>query len=142
MRNSMNTLDEKYSTTGVMLLRISLGIVWIAHALLKWFVFTIPGFASWLESQGLPGFMAWPVFLMEIVGGLMILTGYYGRYVSIALVPILLVAVFTHLPNGWVHTNTGGGWEFPMFLVLASLAHVLIGDGRFALRSKQNLLSV
>jgi len=137
----MNIVDETYGATGAMLLRLGLGVMWIAHALLKWFVFTIPGFTGWLESQGLPVLMAWPVFLFELIGGVMILIGLYGRYVSAALVPIMLVAAWTHVSNGWLHTNVGGGWEYPMFLVIASIAHVLIGDGRFAIRSNQFLIS-
>ena len=137
----MNLIDETYGATGAMLLRLGLGSMWIAHALLKWFVFTIPGFAGWLESQGLPAFMAWPVFLVELTGGVMILIGFYGRYFSAALVPIMLIAAWTHVSNGWLHTNEGGGWEYPMFLVLASIVHALIGDGRFAIRSNQAPIS-
>ncbi|MCF6289287.1 MAG: DoxX family protein [Proteobacteria bacterium] len=133
----MNIFDKTYDSTGAMLLRMGLGTMWIAHALLKWFVFTIPGFASWLESQGIPAFMAWPVFLLELIGGTMILIGYYGRYASAILVPVMLVAAWTHIANGWSHTSEGGGWEYPMFLVLASIVHVLLGDGRFAISSKQ-----
>lgn len=133
----MNIIDESYSATGIMLLRLGLGVMWIAHALLKWVVFTIPGFAGWLESQGIPAFMAWPVFLLELTGGVMILIGFYGRYASAILVPIMLVAAWTHVSNGWLHTNEGGGWEYPIFLVIASIAHFLLGDGRFAIRTKQ-----
>jgi len=61
----MTIVDETYGATGATLLRLGLGVMWIAHALLKWFVFTIPGFAGWLESQGIPAYMAWPVFLLE-----------------------------------------------------------------------------
>jgi len=136
----MNIVDETYDTTGAMLLRLGLGVMWIAHALLKWFVFTIPGFAVWLESQGIPPSMAWPVFLLELTGGVMILIGFYGRYFSAILVPILLVAAWTHVSNGWLHTSTGGGWEYPMFLVVASIAHVFLGDGRFAMRTNQFLI--
>ncbi len=136
----MNIVDETYSATGAMLLRLSLGLMWIAHALFKWFVFTIPGFADWLASQGIPAFMAWPVFLFELVGGVMILIGFYGRYVSAVLAPVMLVAAWTHVSNGWTHTSEGGGWEYPMFLVMASIAHTLLGDGRFAVRSNQALI--
>lgn len=136
----MNIVDENYGATGATLLRLSLGSMWIAHALLKWFIFTIPGFAGWLESQGIPGFMAWPVFLVELIGGVMIFTGLYGRYVSAVLVPVMLVAAWTHVSNGWAHTSDGGGWEYPMFLVIASVVHTLLGDGRFALRSNQALI--
>ena len=135
----MNNADETYGATGAMILRLGLGVMWISHALLKWFVFSIPGFAGWLESQGIPAFMAWPVFLLELMGGVMILIGFYGRYVSAALVPIMLVAAWTHVSNGWLHSSEGGGWEYPMFLVLASIVHFLVGDGRLAIRSKQVL---
>ena len=126
--------NEKQIANGAMLLRIGLGVMWIAHALLKWFVFTMPGLAGWLESQGIPAFIAWPLFLLELVGGIMILAGYYGRYLSLALIPILLGAVWIHAANGWVHTSEGGGWEYPVFLIVASVVHFLIGDGRFAVR--------
>jgi len=136
----MTMIDETYGASGVLILRLGLGMMWISHALLKWFVFSIAGFAGWLESQGLPAFMAWPVFLLELTGGVMIFIGFYGRYVSAVLVPVMLVAAWTHFPNGWVHNSEGGGWEYPMFLVIASIAHVLLGDGRFAMRSKRSLL--
>jgi putative oxidoreductase len=126
--------NENLTATGAAVLRIALGTMWISHALLKWFAFTIAGFAGFLESQGLPAFMAWPVFLLELGGGLMILLGIHGRYLSALLLPVILVATWTHGSNGWVHTSEGGGWEYPLFLVFASIAHILIGDGRFAIR--------
>lgn len=128
----MSSLD-RFSPYGITLLRVALGAIWISHALLKYTVFTIPGFAGFLDSQGLPGFMAWPVFLLELVGGLAILTGFHGRWVSLALMPVMAVAMSTHLPNGWLFTNAGGGWEYPLFLLVASFAHFLVGDGALAL---------
>jgi putative oxidoreductase len=138
----MNTIyiDRQLAPYGVFLLRVALGVMWIAHASLKWFVFTIPGFAIWLDSQGLPASMAWPVFLLELVGGLAIALGLYGRYVSLALVPVMAVAMSTHFGNGWLFVNQGGGWEYPVFLVAASVAHGLLGDGAFAVRSQASLL--
>ncbi len=133
MKVSVAHLPQYYDES-LLLLRLSLAVMWFAHALLKFVVFSIPGFAGWLESQGLPGFMAWPVFLLEIIGGLMILLGYYGRYISIVLMPILLVAFIVHFPNGWSHTSEGGGWEYPAFLMMISIIHFLLGDGRWALK--------
>jgi putative oxidoreductase len=75
---------------------------------------------------------AWPLFLAELIGGLAILTGIYGRMVSLLLLPVLIVATSVHVPNGWVFTAQGGGWEYPAFLVAASIAHILIGDGAYA----------
>ncbi len=133
----MTSNDINYNAAGATLLRLALGSMWVSHAMLKWFAFTMPGFAGWLESQGLPGFMAWPVFLLELVGGLMILLGFYGRQVSAVLIPVMLVAAWTHAGNGWVHNSEGGGWEYPVFLVIASLVHLLIGDGYLALSRTQ-----
>ena len=39
-----------------------------------------------------------------------------------------------HLPNGWVFSSPNGGWEYPVFLIVASIALWLQGDGAAALR--------
>jgi len=119
---------------GVALLRVSLGVMWIAHALLKLFVFTLPGTAQFFASVGFPGFLAYPVFAAELLGGLALVFGVYARQMSLALVPVMAAAAWVHLPNGWVHTSPNGGWEYPVFLVIASLALWLIGDGAMAAR--------
>ena len=124
------------STTdfGTLVLRLALGTMWISHALLKLLVFTLPGTAQFFDSVGFPGWLAYPVFAAEILGGTAILLGIYARQVSLLLVPILLGAVWVHLPNGWVFSAKNGGWEYPVFLAIASLALWLLGDGAYALR--------
>lgn len=119
---------------GIAMLRVSLGTMWIAHALLKWLVFTLPGTAQYFASMGLPGELAYPVFAAELVGGMALVLGVYARQVALALVPVLAVAAWVHLPNGWVHTSAGGGWEYPVFLIAASLALWLLGDGAAAFK--------
>jgi putative oxidoreductase len=119
---------------GATLLRVSLGIMWIAHALLKLLVFTLPGSAQFFASAGIPGFLAYPVFAMEIVGGAALVLGVYARQVSLLLLPIMAGAAWVHLGNGWVHTSPNGGWEYPVFLMVASVASWLLGDGAFVLR--------
>lgn len=136
----MSNIDERLSPYGALILRVALGTMWIAHALLKWSVFTIPGFATWLGAQGFPATFAWPVFLLELVGGLAIVLGIYGRYAALLLIPIMLVAAWTHIPNGWLHTSQGGGWEYPVFLAIGSLVYGLIGNGAFALKSHPEAL--
>jgi len=49
------------------------------------------------------------------------------------LVPILAGATWVHAGNGWVFNAPNGGWEYPVFLISASLAQALLGDGRYAL---------
>ncbi|MEL4887315.1 DoxX family protein [Pectobacterium betavasculorum] len=124
---------------GAFLLRLALGVMWIAHALLKWFVFTLPGTAQYFESVGVPGFLAYPVFIAELAGGIALVLGIYARQVAVLLIPVMIAAAWVHVPNGWVHTSEGGGWEYPLFLIVTSLALWLIGDGAWTLRSSSRL---
>lgn len=123
----------------VFLLRVSLGVMWIAHAMLKLFVFTLPGTAKFFESVGFPGFLAYPVFAFELLGGLALILGIYARQVSLALLPVMLAAAWAHLPNGWVHTSPNGGWEYPVFLAVALIVLWLLGDGAWSLRHSNRL---
>jgi putative oxidoreductase len=127
-------IDTRLAPYGAFALRAALGIMFIAHAYLKIAVFTVPGFAGFLSQVGFPAYLAWPVILAELFGGLAILLGVYGRAVSVALLPVLLGAVLVHAPNGWVFNAPNGGWEYPAFLAFAAVAHVMIGDGAFAVR--------
>ncbi|CAH1042462.1 DoxX family protein [Halomonas sp. TD01] len=111
------------------LLRISLGVMALAHGLLKVFVFTLPGTVGYFESLGLPGVLAYLTITAEIGGGLALLLGIYTRWVSLALVPVLLGAASVHLGNGWLFSNAGGGWEFPIFWTIALLVQAGLGGG-------------
>ena len=115
-------------------LRVALGAMYIAHALLKLMVFTLPGTAAYFADIGLPADFAYVVFAAELGGGAAIVLGLYARQVALALVPVLLGATWAHWPNGWVFSAEGGGWEYPAFLAIASVVLWLLGDGALALR--------
>ena len=116
-----------------LLLCVSLGIMFIAHAGLKVYVFTLPGTAKFFESIGLPGPLAYLTFAAELIGGVLILTGVGTRWAALALVPILLGATWAHAGNGWVFNAPNGGWEYPAFLTIAALVQALLGDGAYSL---------
>ena len=129
---------ERTKDYGIALLRISLGVMLIAHSVvLKYFTFTLPGTAGYFESLGLPGFLAYVVFGMEAVGGILLVLGVRTREVAAALIPILVGALLVHAGNGWVFSNAGGGWEYPLYLIVLSGAQVLLGEGAFAVSSKR-----
>ena len=128
-------IDNRTAPYAAFVLRAALGVMFIAHALLKYSVFTLPGTAKFFESLGLPGPLAYATFAAELIGGALILAGLGTRWVAAALVPVLLGATWAHAGNGWLFTAQNGGWEYPAFLAAAALVQALLGDGRFALAS-------
>ena len=125
---------ERSKEYGIALLRISLGVMFIAHSVvLKYFAYGLAGTAGYFESIGLPAFLAYVVFGMEAVGGILLVLGVRTREVAAALIPILVGALWAHSGNGWVFSNANGGWEYPLYLIVLSAAQVLLGEGAFAL---------
>jgi putative oxidoreductase len=127
-------IDSVTAPVGAFVLRIGLGVMFVAHALLKLFVFTLAGNAQFFESLGLPGLLGYVVFAAELGGGVLLILGIWPRAVALALIPVLLGAAWAHAGNGWLFTNEGGGWEYPVFLAVGAAVQVLIGDGAWALR--------
>ena len=126
-------IDSRTAPYAAFVLRVTLGVMFIAHALLKYYVFTLPGTAKFFESLGLPGPLAYLTFFAELIGGALILAGVYSRWVSAALIPILIGATWAHAGNGWVFTAANGGWEYPAFLTIAAAVQALLGDGKYTL---------
>jgi putative oxidoreductase len=118
------------------LLRVALGAVFLAHALAKLFSFTLPGTARFFEAHGIPGWTAYPVFALELLGGAALLLGSHTRLVATLLLPVMLGALIPHYGNGWMFTNSGGGWEYVAFLLVALAVQALLGDGALALSKR------
>ncbi|MDA5193156.1 DoxX family protein [Govanella unica] len=118
---------------GILLLRVSLGVMSISHGFMKIFLLTIPGTVAFFENVGFPGWFAYPTLFAEIVCGILLVIGVMPRLMALLLLPIQFGALTVHYGNGWIFTNQGGGWEYPAFLVIVALALVLLGDGPFTL---------
>ena len=119
------------------LLRLSLGVVLIAHSLyLKLAVFTLAGTAQFFTSIGLPSSLAYGVFTVEAIAGIALVLGFHSRIAAAAVVPVLMGATWAHWPAGWLFTNANGGWEYPLFLSLTAIVVALLGDGKFSLSSQ------
>jgi len=131
-------IDDRTAPYAALILRIALGAMFIAHALLKVFVVTLPGTVQFFESLGLPGALAYATVAAELVGGAMLILGIATRWVAALLIPVLLGATWAHVPNGWLFTAPKGGWEYPAFLSVAAFAQALLGDGAYSLSSVFN----
>jgi putative oxidoreductase len=119
------------------LLRVTSGVWFLIHALVKVFVFTLPGTVGFFESIGLPGVLAYIVIAAELAGGIALIIGFQTRLVALALSVILLGSIYTpHFAAGFLFSNPNGGWEFPAFWALTLWALALLGDGAYAVTKR------
>ncbi|MEI9804194.1 MAG: DoxX family protein [Pseudolabrys sp.] len=129
-------IDARTAPYAALLLRVSLGALFLAHASLKLFVFTPAGTAAFFGSVGLPPALAYITIAAEVLGGVALVLGLWTRFVAVLLTPILLGAIFTvHGGAGFFFDNAHGGWEYPAFWIVALIVQALLGDGIYALRA-------
>lgn len=127
--------DTRTAPYAALLLRLILGLLFLAHAGLKIFVFTPAGTAAFFGSLGLPGWLAYVTIAWEVLGALALILGIWPRLAALAVIPVLLGALFTvHIHAGFFFNNPKGGWEFLALWIAALLALALIGDGAYALK--------
>ncbi len=129
-------VDHVTPQYGIFLLRVAIGVDWIVHAFLK----TWRGMnthEALLAKNGITPLLAWPTFSLEVIGGCAILLGWYTRQWAAFLLIFLAVVVWIKWPVGWLYSNTGGGWEYPLFWLVAQATLVFAGGGAFALQKTQ-----
>lgn len=63
--------------------RVLLAVLFIMAGIGK--LGNVEGFAGFMESGGVPGILAWPVILFEILGGLALLAGFQTKLAALAL---------------------------------------------------------
>lgn len=128
-------INSSTAPYAALILRLSLGILFLAHVALKIFVFTIPGFVGYFGSLGLPPILAYGVIALELLGGIALIFGIYASWIAVPLALEMLGSIFlVHGANGWLFTNKGGGWEYPAFWAVSLVVLYLLGDGAMALR--------
>src|SRR5690606_20309657 len=94
-------IDSRTAPYAALVLRLALGIMFLAHGLTKVFVFTPAGTAGFFQSIGFPGFLAYPVMAFEVLGGLLLILGVFTRPIAMLAVVQLFVASTAHFANGW-----------------------------------------
>ena len=132
----MNTVSNPTSTQqayGAALLRVTLGTLMLSHGLMKIMIFTVPGTVAYFQSLGLPAAVAYLTMFGEVAGGAAMIAGVLTRLAAALSIPLLLGATWAHFANGWVFSNSGGGWEFPLFLVATAVVVAIQGGGAYSL---------
>jgi putative oxidoreductase len=124
---------EKGVATGAALLRVALGVMYLTHSVvLKVFTFGFAGTAGYFVSLGLPQVTAYLVIAAEVAGGALLIANVATGWIALALLPVLGGALWVHSGNGWVFSANGGGWEYPLFLIVVS---VVVALQAFAVRA-------
>src|SRR3974390_1678306 len=93
MRQETFMIDSRTAPYAALLLRLSLGTLFLAHAGLKFFVFTPAGTAKFFGSVGLPSELAYLVIIAEVLAAIALILGVWTRVVALLATPILLGAI-------------------------------------------------
>ncbi|AWD65305.1 MULTISPECIES: DoxX family protein [Priestia] len=110
---------------GSLIIRLVLGFTFLVHGFQKW-QGGIENTVGFFDSLGIPGFMAYIVATIELVGGVLIILGLATRVVAALFVAVMLGAIFTaKLKSGFV-----GGFEFDIALIAMS-AHLFVAGSQF-----------
>ena len=120
-------MNTKLATFGPLPIRILAGAAFIAHGLPK---FANPaGTAGFFSSVGIPGELAIPIGILEVVGGAFLLAGFMTRIASILFaIEMVFAAAIVKAPRGFV-----GGYELELLLMSIAISLVLTGPGRVSI---------
>jgi putative oxidoreductase len=123
----------KDEDTALTILRIAIGIIFIAHSMLKFAVFGFTGSGQWFTMLGVWSFLVYPVTIIEFMGGVALVIGFYARQAALLLLPVTAGILWVHRNNGWTFNSTNGGWEYPALLIVCLLVIVVGGSGRLSM---------
>lgn len=119
--------------------RVLLGVVLIAHGLQKFGEWTIDGTAQAFGQMGvpLPGIAAPVAAVVELLGGVLLLVGAFSAVTGlIVALHMGVAAVLAHVSNGVFIENAG--WELVGLIAAAALAVGVAGAGRYSVDTVLN----
>src|SRR5947209_8584278 len=103
------------------IMRVVLGIIFLSHGVAK-LQMGLSNVEAWFSSIGVPGFLAYIVAILELVGGIMLIVGLFTRYASALFVVMLIGAIVTaKLPVGLLGNAQMPGYELDLGFILVSL---------------------
>lgn len=121
---------------GLLVTRVLLGVILIAHGWQKFFTNGIGGTGEFFASMGVPAATAAAgvAGLVELVGGILLVIGLLTPLISVLVTVVMLGAFFfVHLGNGIYATDNG--WELVAVIALAVIVFGLVGPGRYSVDS-------
>jgi len=118
---------------GKLVLRLSVGVLMLLHGIFK-LQNGVGGIAGMLGSQGLPGFLAYGVYLGEVVGPVLVIIGLYTRIGAFLIIGNMLVALALAHSQELFSLGSMGGWalELQGMFLFGAVAIALLGAGKFS----------
>jgi len=123
--------------TGLLLLRLTLGVLMLFHGVSK-LMNGIDGISGMLANRGIPGFLAYGVFIGEIIAPVLLIIGYRTRLAALIFAVNMLVAVLLAHSNDIFTLSKSGGWAIELIglYFFGALTLGLTGGGRFSLSAR------
>lgn len=120
----------KSDDTGKLILRLTLGILILLHGLFK-----IAGGGGMLSSHGLPGFLAYGVYIGEILAPVLLIVGIYTRLGGLIIAINTVVAILLAHTGQIDSLTNNDSWalELQGMFLFTALAIAFMGAGRFSL---------
>ncbi len=119
---------------GKLILRFTVGGIMLFHGIWK-LMHGIGWLPPVLHMHGLPGFLAYGVFVAEVLAPILLIAGWLTRLASLTIVIDMIMALLLVLRNDIVAVKPGGGgWaiETEAFFLLAALALFFTGAGKYS----------
>lgn len=129
---AIQEFSNKFKSIALLMARLAVAYGFLEPAMNKWN--NINGVASWFESMGIP-FPLLNTYLAastELLGVGLLALGLFTRYISIPLIVVMLVAIFSvHLPNGF--SAGDNGYEIPLYYLVFLSIFLSHGAGKISL---------
>lgn len=122
---------------GKLILRLTLGILTLLHGIAK-MRYGVGFIEGMLQSHGLPTFLAYGVFVGEVLAPLLLILGFYARIGGLIIAINMVVAIALAHTAQLLVIGKQGGWELELqgFYLFTALAIALIGPGKFGINRK------
>jgi len=134
----MNHFDD----IGKLVLRLSVGILLLMHGLFK-LMHGIAGISALVQANNWPVWIAYGVFIGEIIAPALLILGLFTRAGAAVIVVNMIVAVYLAHGHQLFHLTKSGGWllELQGLYLFGALAIALLGAGRFSVGGERGRMN-
>ena len=123
---------------GKLILRLCVGGLMLFHGIFK-LINGVDGVIKLLEARGLPSFMAYGVYVGEIIAPILIIIGYRVRLAALVEIFTMLIAIYSLYGFNVLSLDNTGGWviEHQLLYIMPCLALLIMGGGSYAILNRK-----